>query len=30
MREACERIEVLYELETTDDFLQREVYGGED
>jgi quinol monooxygenase YgiN len=28
MRDACEQIEVLYELESTDDYLQREVYGG--
>jgi hypothetical protein len=28
MRDACEKIEVLYELETTDDYLQQEVYGG--
>jgi hypothetical protein len=27
MREACEKIEVLYELDVTDDFLQRTVYG---
>lgn len=27
MRESCEKIEVLYDLETTDDYLQREVYG---
>jgi quinol monooxygenase YgiN len=27
MREACEQIEVLYELEMTDDYLQRAVYG---
>jgi quinol monooxygenase YgiN len=27
MRDACENIEVLYELEMMDDYLQREVYG---
>ena len=27
MRDACEQIAVLYELEMTDDSLQREVYG---
>ena len=30
MRECCESIEVLYELEMTDDWLQREVYGGKE
>jgi quinol monooxygenase YgiN len=29
MRECCEAIEVLYELEMMDDWLQREVYGRE-
>jgi hypothetical protein len=28
MRDACEKIEVLYELEIMDDWLQGEVYGG--
>jgi hypothetical protein len=28
MRECCERIEVLYELEVVDDWLRGEVYGG--
>jgi len=28
MRDACEQIEVLDELETTDDYLQQEVHGG--
>jgi hypothetical protein len=28
MRECCESIEVLYELEMTDDWLQQEIYGG--
>ena len=28
MRECCESIEVLYELEMTDDWLQQEVFGG--
>ena len=28
MRNCCESIEVLYELNMTDDWLQREVYGG--
>ena len=28
MRDACEQIEVLYELETTDDYLRQEVYDG--
>ena len=28
MRDCCEEIEVLYELEMTDDWLQGEVYGG--
>jgi quinol monooxygenase YgiN len=28
MRECCETIEVLYELDVTDDWFQREVYGG--
>jgi hypothetical protein len=27
MRGACEKLEVLYELEMTDDYLQQEVYG---
>ena len=30
MRECCEEIEVLYELDVTDDWLQREVYGGKE
>jgi hypothetical protein len=29
MRECCEAIEVVYELDVTDDWLQGEVYGGE-
>ena len=29
MRECCEAVEVLYELEMTDDWLQGETYGGE-
>jgi hypothetical protein len=29
MRECCEAIEVVYELDVTDDWLQREVYGRE-
>jgi quinol monooxygenase YgiN len=28
MREACEKMEVLYELEVTDDLIQRAAYGG--
>ena len=28
MRACCESIEVIYEIEMTDDWLQREVYGG--
>ncbi len=28
MRECCEEIEVLYELDVTNDWLQHEVYGG--
>ena len=28
MRECCESVEVLYELDVTDDWLQHEVYGG--
>jgi len=28
MRDACEQIEVLDELETTDDYWQQEVHGG--
>jgi hypothetical protein len=28
MRDACEQIEVLYELGMTDDYLERDVYGG--
>ncbi len=30
MRECCAEIEVLYELDVTDDWLQREVYGGKE
>jgi hypothetical protein len=28
MRDACTEIQVLYELEMTDDWLQGKVYGG--
>ncbi len=28
MRECCESIEVIYELDVMDDWLQQEVYGG--
>jgi len=28
MRECCEAVEVLYEMDVTDDWLQSEVYGG--
>jgi quinol monooxygenase YgiN len=28
MRECCESVEVLYKLDVMDDWLQREVYGG--
>ena len=30
MRECCAEIEVLYELDVMDDWLQREVYGGKE
>jgi len=29
MRECCEAVEVVYEMDVTDDWLQREVYSGE-
>jgi quinol monooxygenase YgiN len=29
MRECCEAVEVLYELDVTDDWLQRDVFGRE-
>ncbi len=30
MRECCESIEVIYELDVMDDWLQGEVYGGKE